>query len=415
MDLPTQNEQNLRDLAKLLQEYRPLWEQRPFVQLPVPWEKDWPHLSGALRSLSVEELAKYENDPLSIPALQDVCGELLSQLGRYSQWGSFDGDSSGGRNVGTEPKRPDRVDARKWTQVVRFVQAVGDHVPPEVERWVDWCAGKGHLGRILSEKTGLPVTCVEIDGGLVSTGKLEVERSGANVSFAHADVLSDPTGHLLDEKTGVVALHACGHLNAQLLQLAVGHGLAFIALVPCCYQRIDGMLFTPLSNAGRAVDLSLTRHQLRIAALDEVTTSEKKRQHRQRENAFRLGTDLLIREASGVDAYTPLGKISPDTIRGSFEQFAHKSARKVNAPLPVGVSWDRAEAAGWDRFHTVSVLSVARRLFRRAIETWLFLDRVCFLEEHDYHVIVGTFCQREVTPRNLMLLGRARPSSGNPT
>ena len=48
-------------------------------------------------------------------------------------------------------------------------------------------------------------------------------------------------------------------------------------------------------------------------------------------------------------------------------------------------------------------LELVRHLFRRPLELWLVLDYAVFLEEQGYRVRLGTFCDRQLTPRNLML------------
>ncbi|KPY93142.1 Uncharacterized protein ALO94_01003 [Pseudomonas syringae pv. spinaceae] len=47
-----------------------------------------------------------------------------------------------------------------------------------------------------------------------------------------------------------------------------------------------------------------------------------------------------------------------------------------------------------------------RNLFRRALEVWLVLDRAMYVQEQGYRVSVGTFCESQLTPRNLLILAR---------
>jgi hypothetical protein len=271
-----------------------------------------------------------------------------------------------------------------------------------VTHWIDWCAGKGHLGTLVGQTFSQPVHCLERDSSLVERGN--ALSSHSDLTFYRRDVLHDDVSPFFSDRTGIVALHACGYLNARLFTLAATARPAFLAVVPCCYQRIDGMHFTPLSRAGAATGLHFTRHQLRLPALDEVKSTAEKRDFRKREMAFRQGVDLLLREASQQNTYTPLGQIPRRLTRGDFQGFARFSFARAGHPLPQDVDWKLAEKQGWERQHLVSALSISRQLFRRVIEMWLFLDRVAFLEENGYAVSFGTFCPREVTPRNLMLL-----------
>jgi len=49
-------------------------------------------------------------------------------------------------------------------------------------------------------------------------------------------------------------------------------------------------------------------------------------------------------------------------------------------------------------------LELLRNLFRRPLELWLLLDRALYLQEQGYHVKLGTFCDYQLSPRNLLLL-----------
>ncbi len=48
-------------------------------------------------------------------------------------------------------------------------------------------------------------------------------------------------------------------------------------------------------------------------------------------------------------------------------------------------------------------MELVRQLFRRPLEMWLVLDRVCYLEQSNYDVSLGTFCDKPVTPRNILI------------
>jgi hypothetical protein len=76
--------------------------------------------------------------------------------------------------------------------------------------------------------------------------------------------------------------------------------------------------------------------------------------------------------------------------------------------LPDAVDWARWEAAGERRRAEVRRLELVRHAFRRPLEVWLVLDLALGLEEAGFEVAVGTFCDRALTPRNLMVLAERR-------
>ena len=51
-------------------------------------------------------------------------------------------------------------------------------------------------------------------------------------------------------------------------------------------------------------------------------------------------------------------------------------------------------------------LSLLRAAFRRALEMWLVLDMANFITENGYQVALSTFCERELTPRNILISAR---------
>ena len=140
-----------------------------------------------------------------------------------------------------------------------------------------------------------------------------------------------------------------------------------------------------------------------------MVARDRLRRGRRRENAWRLGFDLLHREATGVDAYTPLGVLPPEVLERPFAEFARCLASDRGLALPAVWEPARAEAAGWERARRARALGLVRGLFRRTIELHLVLDRAQFLVEAGYGVEVVTFCARAVSPRNLLVIGRRAP------
>ncbi|MGL5401580.1 MAG: hypothetical protein ACRDA1_14685, partial [Plesiomonas shigelloides] len=92
-----------------------------------------------------------------------------------------------------------------------------------------------------------------------------------------------------------------------------------------------------------------------------------------------------------------------------FSAFCHWAADKRGVTLPQQVDWSHWEAIGEQRYLCVSRTELVRHLFRRPLEIWLVLDRALYLQEHGYQVQLGTFCERHLTPRNVMIHARRAP------
>ena len=68
---------------------------------------------------------------------------------------------------------------------------------------------------------------------------------------------------------------------------------------------------------------------------------------------------------------------------------------------------DAVEREAAEEVRRIRALGLVRMLARRPLELWLILDRAQSLVEAGWDVTVGTFCPREATPRNLLILARA--------
>ena len=298
------------------------------------------------------------------------------------------------------------IKGRKWSQLRAFVPVALAARRPGTKTLIDWCAGKGHLGRTLSALTDLPAVLVERQPKLCASGAELAERAGVRCAVSQSDVLRAPAPKELDSNALAVALHACGVLTDRLLEQAVACGAGVVAAM-CCYHALDGATrYDPLSTRGRASGLTLEQHEVRLAVLDEVVAPERKRAGRRREMAYRLALDLLLREASGQDRYTPLGPFAPEEARLPFEAFCRSVTERLGLSL-ARFDAQVAERAGVDRARHVRALALVRGLFRRPLELWLVLDRALFLAERGRAVSVGTFCDRALTPRDLAIVSPA--------
>jgi hypothetical protein len=71
--------------------------------------------------------------------------------------------------------------------------------------------------------------------------------------------------------------------------------------------------------------------------------------------------------------------------------------------LPKPQSAHQFEEIGWVRQRELIRLSIVRHVFRRSLEVWLALDLAIYLENNGYTVGLGSFCERHLTPRNLLI------------
>ena len=81
---------------------------------------------------------------------------------------------------------------------------------------------------------------------------------------------------------------------------------------------------------------------------------------------------------------------------------------EIRLRLPPALDWAEWEAVGERRRDEVRRLELVRHAFRRALEVWLALDLVLGFEARGFTARIGTFCERTLTPRNLLVLASRR-------
>ena len=388
----------LAALSVQLNAHEALWRAVAFREPVLPWEAAHPGLAGALRALPLEAAEALHADP-------HAAADWLARWLPVARWRPL-------AAVGALPRHALRpwprefqrdVPGRKWAQIEAFAGALSDGG----HECIDWCAGKGHLARAVSQQwDSRPVTALERDEALVAAGAELARRAQLPVTAHPCDVLSDAALPWLQAPRHALALHACGGLHLRLLRAGAAARLPAISCAPCCYHLGAQAGRLVVSAAGHAHAPRLRPEDLRTAVQETVTAPGHARRHRRRVQQWQLGFDLLQREARGVDAYLPLPPIEAATLAGSFAAWCRALAEHKQIALPRGVDFARVERAGQERFRVVTALDLVRHQFRRLLELWLVLDRALYLAEQGYRVEVGAFCSRELSPRNLLIDAR---------
>lgn len=385
-------EARFQALDAFLIEHQGLWKPRPFTHRQLPWETEHPDLAQWLRQRSLADAETSHNQPhdLLAPAPFPQLAAQARQLSAVDK-------------LPAQPLAPARhrlnvdVPGRKWDQIEAFGAALQFKQVPT--HWLDWCAGKGHLGRRLLQN-GQALTCLEYDPALIAAGQALSDHHGLLVTHRLQDVMADVS---INREHTPVALHACGDLHVRLLQLASTAGCQQLALAPCCFNRINADAYQPLSNVGRASRLKLSIDDLGLPLSETVTAGKRVRLQRDTSMARRLGFDQLQRELRGVDEYLPTPSLPANWLEKPFADYCRELAH-LKGLSTAEQDWTALEAYGWRRLAEVRNLELMRGLFRRPLEVWLVLDRALYLEENGYKVQVGTFCEPALTPRNLMVL-----------
>ncbi|MGM0571446.1 methyltransferase [Marinobacter sp.] len=268
---------------------------------------------------------------------------------------------------------------------------------------LDWCCGKGHLSRTLARHSGLPVTGFEWNPALVEDGNRLARRFGEPLELQPQDVMA--AGLRWPDRVHGTALHACGDLHRKLIRDGVRLRQPRLSFSPCCYHLTGQQNYRPLSERARGHQprLALSRDELRLAVQETVTAPLRVREQTERARQWRLGFDGLQRTLREEDSYLPLPPHPSRLLNQGFEAFARWAAARKGLALPAHVDWIHWEGFGAARLRQVRRYELIRHLFRRPLELWLVFDYALYLEEAGYQVRLGTFCERSLTPRNLLV------------
>lgn len=375
------------------------------------WVSHYPELARSLQNLSDRQCEALADAPEQLLAWASEWLPALHQRAGLIELPQLAGMSADAEDSTLPEASATDMPGRKRLQAGAFAASVR----PLAHGILDWCCGKGHLARTLAAvgKGAYPVQGWEWNPALVADGNRLARQFGDPVSLACQDVMADDLA--LPADIHGVALHACGDLHRRLLREGTECSLPRLSFSPCCYHLMDGNTYRLLSCRGRGYSgvLSLTPFDLRLAVQETVTAPARVRSQTTLASTWRLGFDGLQRQVLGRDEYLPVPSHPPRLLQQGFPAFCHWAADRKGLALPDGLDFRRWEAYGQQRLAQVRRQELVRHLFRRPLEVWLVLDYALFLEEQGYQVRVGTFCERHLTPRNILVDARRRLNSDN--
>ncbi|RMJ03123.1 hypothetical protein DOQ08_02588 [Marinobacter litoralis] len=390
--------QQWQALNDWLLNHESFWRPVPFMEPKPDWCLQYPDLANWLEQRSDAECDEW-NEHLSAFA-QEVAG-FVPALSAYDELVSVPRLSGYERGSKAALREVHAVDmpGRKRLQAGAFAASIA----PLKGRVLDWCCGKGHLARTLVGQGAEAVFGFEWDTELVQDGNRLAKKYGDPVHVVQQDVMAEAL-HWPAIDHGA-ALHACGDLHRQLLSAGSEAGLARLSVSPCCYHLGGHGAYRLLSQQARHSEnvLEIDRAGLRLAVQETVTAPARERAQSARVRIWRLGFDALQRSVSETGRYLPVPSHPARLNNGSFEGFCQWAADKKRVLLPADIDWSYWLAMGQKRSRQVRRHELLRHLFRRPLELWLVLDYAVYLEEQGYRVNLGTFCERSLTPRNLLL------------
>ncbi|MCG9543031.1 methyltransferase [Vibrio sp. Isolate33] len=388
-------------LDSFLLEHQVYWRSEPFHLCQTqqqPWADENRPLVDWLDRLSIENIQILKEQP---QVLVEELIRFLPELEEANQSIQFTTTALKGLTLprGTEEGIP----GRKLQQIVSMGEASLEH--HHGKEWLEWCSGKGFLGRILSQQSKQKVTSFEWQQSLCESGQKIADAQRLEMTFVQGDAFSEGADEVFNSNQHAVALHACGDLHVELVKKSVSHGLPAVTISPCCYHLIREENYQPMSSAAKSSALTLSKSDLRIPLQETVTGGERVKRHRQLEMSYRLGFSQLLKSELNIDEYIPVPSIKKSELSEGFESFCQWASEVKELPLGSDIDFEFYFAQGEKLFWEMEKLSLVQQVFRRPLEIWLALDRALYLQEQGYEASIEEFCERSVTPRNLLIHG----------
>ncbi|BAJ03017.1 conserved hypothetical protein [Shewanella violacea DSS12] len=291
------------------------------------------------------------------------------------------------------------IKGRKWSQITAFTA----QIKQDSSEVLEWCAGKGHLGRFIAKAHSRPVISLEWQRSLCDEGTKFADKWHLPQRFICADAFA-PQQSKLKRDQQVVALHACGDLHVRLLRLASQANTRSIMISPCCYHLIQAERYLGMSEVVLESELVLSPHDLQVPLQHSTIANAKQVEYRHKEIVWRLGFDSLQREVNRSTRYLPIPSIKQSQLNNGFAAFCYWAAEKKSVVLSEDLDVNVYLELGVQRHRLTRRIDLVAHLFRAILEHWLLLDRVCFLEERGYSVKLTKFCSEAITPRNALIL-----------
>ncbi|MFY8285195.1 methyltransferase [Pseudoalteromonas sp. SSMSWG5] len=384
--------QQFAALDTLLFSTRQYWQCTAFDYDAIPW----PELSSLLWALDDQQVSELDSDQNALYAyfakaikgldeLQSLCELPTTQQTRdeFPFWIS------------------NGIKGRKFEQLQDFVAAIS--LQKSQYPVLEWCAGKGHLGRMLAFNGAPSIHSIELQAHLCEQGQHSANQQQLPMQFSQANVLTDDVTGYFKEQQHAVALHACGRLHQTFMQQASDAKTLQISFSPCCYHLFTDNDYQAMSEPAKQSLLALTHRDLKLALQETVTAPSRVDKVRKTEVEWRLGFDALRKSITAEQHYVSVPSVNKAIFSDSFKSFCLWAAEKKSLSLPEDIDYHEFLAIGKQRKRVTERVELVRHVFRRAIEVWLVLDRALYLQQQGYQVTVSTFCEKQLTPRNILI------------
>lgn len=309
---------------------------------------------------------------------------------------------------------------KKRHEIERIVPRL-KKLKPHFEYVVDIGGGVGHLSRVLSLYHSIPSVSLDRDAYFQSIGKERLEKfrhpEGAapirfvNVTFGTGEE-KEKLREVFRPESFSLGLHTCGGLANHLIQNTLDHQSAGLLSFGCCYHRLNPESEFPLSHFYRDNNLpGLNLYALSLATRSHAQMDRSTYDTKERVKYYRYALHLFLMKYFNNKFFTDVGECH---IRTYWAPFAGYIRSKLSE-LKLDHQFTDEDFENFYQDPSVQrelrvmwLCNLIRWQLGRALEVYLLLDRVLYLEENGYNVKIEQYFEESLSPRNIGILATRR-------
>jgi hypothetical protein len=399
-------EERFEKLVIFLKQYTPVWNEEILFRYPEilkSYPKNW---VDELAQMSQQDLYEFEMS-LSPDRIKDL--EFKEFIETINTLCLLDI-----KNLSSPLALPSyalmKIKEKKVHEVEAIISQIKDNSFFKNTEIIDLCGGKGLLSHCLQLSTGLPLTTVDKDPVLQSSGKDrwdKLECQKGTLKYLEKDLFSTDLNFQFSRQCFMMGLHTCGALSWCQIEHSfnpmVKGGLNF----GCCYHRLKD--HPPILRSKSALNsrINLDKAALTLASRGQYETiTDYKFTYKVKSYRYMLHL-FLQRELNKVE-FLPLGNSPKKLYDEPFHVYALEQLKRLrlSSSMETQIRLEHfwKDDKNQQEMRYMYLANRIRNFLARPVELFILLDRAFYLKENGFDVEVSKWFDPKISPRNIGIL-----------
>jgi len=378
----------LKNIEALLLKYESIWSTEPIFNYPnLPENTE--ELLSELENLSDEQLYKCENlEDISFLSLRlnDYFSLIKSALIEFKT-------NKGSINLGYKPFLG--VSAKKEHEIREIANLLAGK---NFDQIIDLGSGKAHLSFKLAQiDQANSFVCIDSDEKVQSDAKnslMSIDKEALDKMRYITQFINKETKLHCQENDLLIALHACGDLSVDILEI-YNNNLGTLLNFPCCFHKLTKQ------NLSNKCQLHLNKFALNLANRSKVHIDANTAAKREEVKRYRYGLEIIYRDQKNKKL-PDLGSAHKSLYSKSFSEYVSFYDQEKFGLLNLEENFEVALKC----IKKYLLLETLRNPLARLLEQYILIDRALYLENHGVNVQIHEVFDSTLSPRNLALYAK---------